>query len=76
MSSDFKNWVHTHNGHVIRMLSNNFIGSHMNALKIAFCNYEDIGEYTCIRTTNYPTLPELNITTYLSVYGMHLYQCQ
>ncbi|VDH94808.1 Hypothetical predicted protein [Mytilus galloprovincialis] len=62
-------WIHSRNGKFIRELNTDFIDEETNILHFPFCDHGDSGEYICMLTTDYSSLPSINISTHLLVNG-------
>ena len=65
-------WYHTYNNKLIRTLE----GSKENnsfQIPILFCNFQDMGDYTCVISTGLPGLEKMNITSEIRVQGVCFY---
>lgn len=69
LTTKMTRWIHSRNGKFIRELNTDFIDEETNILYFPFCDHDDSGEYICMLTTDYSSLPSINISTHLIVNG-------
>lgn len=56
---NFRSWVHTYNGHVIRHIQGHTY-ENMSILSLGKCNYENEGEYICNACTKEESIQYCN----------------
>ncbi|XP_076078797.1 uncharacterized protein LOC143048814 [Mytilus galloprovincialis] len=69
LTTNLIRWIHSRNGKFIRELNKDLVDEDTNTLHFTFCNHDDSGEYTCMLSTDYSLLPNINRSIDLLVNG-------
>ncbi|VDI10440.1 Hypothetical predicted protein [Mytilus galloprovincialis] len=69
LTTNLIRWIHSRNGKYIRELNKDLVDENTNTVHFSFCNHDNSGEYTCMLSTDYSLLPNINRSINLFVNG-------